>query len=251
MAVFSEMAGGIRGVTGEEQRSETEIKGARERGHKDQRAEIRAFASSAARICGASWLTLPAPRVRIRSPSCAAAATARTAAAKSGANSTRGPLNALGEPLRRHAGNRLLAGRVDGQHDHRVGVAKCASELVQKISGARVPVRLEDDVNLAAAARARSGQRGANLGGMVAVVVDNRHAARLAALLEAPVDAAKVAETLGNFSGCDLKLPRNGDGGRGVEHIVPAGHVQLERPQRPRGGVHLKAREAASLPRLT
>ena len=34
-----------------------------------------------------------------------------------------GPLNALGQPLGRHAGNRLLAGRVDGQHDHGVGVA--------------------------------------------------------------------------------------------------------------------------------
>jgi hypothetical protein len=42
------------------------------------------------------------------------------------------------------------------------------------------------------AALARRGQRGANLGGMVAVVVHHGDAARLAALLEAPVDAAKV-----------------------------------------------------------
>ena len=83
---------------------------------------------------------------------------------------------------------------------------------------------------------------------MVAVIVDNRDAARLAALLKAPVDAAKMVEPLGNLFRRNLKLPRDGHGRRCVEHVVSAGHVQLERAQRPRGRVHQKAREAASLP---
>ena len=91
------------------------------------------------------------------SPSCALAATALTAAANSGANSTRGPLNAFGEPLRGHAGNGLFARRIDGQDDHRVGVCECTTELIQKVKSARVPVRLKDNVNAPAAALARRG----------------------------------------------------------------------------------------------
>ncbi len=70
--------------------------------------------------------------------------------------------------------------------------AECAAKLLQKIESSGVPVRLEDDVNLAVRALARRRQRGANLGGVVAVIVHHRDAARLAALLEAPVHAAKV-----------------------------------------------------------
>jgi hypothetical protein len=65
-------------------------------------------------------------------------------------------------------------------------------ELVQKIERARVPVRLKDDMDALVAALAGGGQGGANLGGVVAVVVHHGDAARLAALLEAAVDAAKV-----------------------------------------------------------
>ncbi len=206
-------------------------------------------AASAARICGASWLTLPAPRVRIRSPSWAAAATACDGGGKVGRERDARALNALRQPLRRHARNRLLAGRVNGQHDHGVGVCKRADKLLQKISGARVPVRLKDHVDLAARAGARRLQRGANLGGVVAVIIDNGHAARLAALLEAPVDAAKVLEPFGNLLRRNFKLPRNGDGGRGVQHIVPAGNMQLERTERSSGSVHQETRERTSLPR--
>ena len=55
---------------------------------------------------------------------------------------------------------------------------KRAGELIQKIKSTRVPVGLEDDVDLAVAALAGGGEGGANLGGMVAVVVDHGDAAR-------------------------------------------------------------------------
>ena len=53
-----------------------------------------------------------------------------------------------------------------------------------------------------------------------------------AAKLKAPVDAAKVTEALGDFFGGDLKLAGDGDGGGGVEHVVAAGDMKLEGPER-------------------
>ena len=149
--------------------------------------------SSAERICGASWLTLPAPRVRIRSPSAATPQTAAIAAENWDANIDQRSLDPSGEQLRRHAGNRLLAGRVDGKHDHRIGVSKRASEFLQKIKSSGVPVRLEDNVDAPMPACARRSQRGANLRGVVAVIVHHGNAARLAALLKAAIDAAESA----------------------------------------------------------
>src|ERR1035441_4768744 len=57
------------------------------------------------------------------------------------------PLNAAGQPLRRHARNGVLAGGVDGQHDHGVRVGERATELLQKIKGSGVAVGLEDYVD--------------------------------------------------------------------------------------------------------
>ena len=110
-------------------------------------------------------------------------------------------------------------------------------------------MRLKDHMNLAAGAGACRLQRGANFGGVVSVIIDNGHAARLAALLEAPIDAAKVLEPFGNLRGRNFKLPRDGHGGRGVEHIVPAGNMDLKWTERSRRGVHLEERERAWLPR--
>src|SRR5271156_4209573 len=91
-------------------------------------------------------------------------------------------------------------------------------------------------------------ERGANLRGMMAVVVDHRDSGRRSALLEAPVHAAKIGKALGNLFRLDSKLPRNGDSRGCVQHIVPARNVQLEWAESPRSRVHLKARVSASLP---
>ena len=100
----------------------------------------------------------------------------------------------------------------------------------------------------AVAALAGGGQGGANLGGVVAVVVDDGDAAGLAAQLEAAVDAAKMVEALGDFVGGNFKLVGDGDGGGGVEHVVAAGDVEFEGTERSGSGVHLKAGEAARAP---
>ena len=60
----------------------------------------------------------------------------------------RRPVDAAGQVLGGYAGDGLLAGGVDGEDDDGVGVSKCTAELVQEIEGARVPMGLEDYVNL-------------------------------------------------------------------------------------------------------
>src|SRR5580698_8049003 len=50
-------------------------------------------------------------------------------------------LNAFGETLRGHAGNRLLAGCVNRQDNYRVSVCECARKFVQKIKRSREPMR--------------------------------------------------------------------------------------------------------------
>src|ERR1035437_5183484 len=155
------------------------------------------------------------------------------------------PLDAAGQPLRRHAGDGLLAGGVDGQDDDGVCISKCATELVEEVQGARVPVGLEDDVDAPVAAFAGSGQGGANLSRMVAVVVHHGDAAHLAALLEAPVHAAKVMEPLGDLVCGNLELVGNGHRGGGVEHVVATGYVQLKGTERAGGGSDQEAREGS------
>src|ERR1700733_935225 len=110
-------------------------------------------------------------------------------------------------------------------------------------------MRLKNNVDAPAAALSSRGECSANLSGMVAVVVHDRDAAGCAALLEAPIDTAKIGKAFGNLFRLDSKLPRDGYGRGRVQHIVPARNVQLERTERTSGRVYLKARKAASLPR--
>ena len=64
-----------------------------------------------------------------------------------------------------------------GRTMHRIGIGEGAGEFLEQITRARVAVGLEDHVDAAIAALARCGQGGADLGGMVAVVVDDGDAA--------------------------------------------------------------------------
>ena len=60
-------------------------------------------------------------------------------------------------------------------------------------------MRLEDDVDLPEAALQRRGQGSANLGGVVAVVVDDGDAVGVADQLEAAVDAVELRQPLTNL----------------------------------------------------
>jgi len=156
-------------------------------------------------------------------------------------------LDACGQALGCYAGDGFFAGCVDGQDYNSIGIRERTTKLVQKIKGSGEPVRLEDDMNVLVAALAGCGQCGANLGGMVAVIVDDGDAARLATQLETPVHAAKVAEAFCDLVRCNTELMGDGYSGGGVEDVVAAGDIQFKRPKQPCGSGHLKAGKA-SLP---
>ena len=89
-------------------------------------------------------------------------------------------------------------------------------------------MRLEDHVDLAVSALAGRGQRRPNLGGMVAVVVDDADAAGFAAQLKAAVHAAKVFQRLADM--VDRNVQADADGYRGgrIQNVVKSGNVQAK-----------------------
>ena len=150
-------------------------------------------APSARRISSCTLPTLPAPSVSSTSPGASVSSVVFTASA-SGPPQRAAAVPVLGDrrgqPLGVDPRPRRLAGGVDVGHDHLVGVVEAARELVEQRLEPRVAVRLEqhDDPPLRDRL-AQRGQRGADLGRVVAVVVDDQHAAGLAAPRHAAVGA--------------------------------------------------------------
>jgi hypothetical protein len=82
------------------------------------------------------------------------------------------------------------------------------------------------------ATEARGCQRGADLGGVMSVVVDYGDAALLAARLETAVHAAEAGQGFANQIRRDFQFQRYGRRRGGIQHIVPAGDAQVKRAQR-------------------
>ena len=96
------------------------------------------------------------------------------------------------------------------------------------------------------AALAGGGEGGANLGGVVAIVVNHGDAADGAAELKAAVDSSEMTQALGDLLGRNFKLAGNGDSGGGVEYVVSTGNVKLKGAERPRSRVDEEAAKRTS-----
>ena len=141
-----------------------------------------------------------------------------------------GGADRVGDAVDRHARDWRLAGGVDvGEHDL-VGGAERRAELREQVARACVAVRLEHD-HQPPSRRARRGDHRGNLGGMMAVVVDDHHAAALAAHLEAPFGAAGIRRAPPRCGGTAPELESDGDSPQRVEQVVPAGHLQPQRSE--------------------
>src|ERR1700686_1169696 len=105
----------------------------------------------------------------------------------------RGP-GAIGDVLTRHGpGHAALAGLLDRSDDHHVGAGEAAPVVLEQPADARVGVRCVDgDEAASRVALPRGVDGGADLGRMVRVVVDDRHARNLAEDLKAARGAAEV-----------------------------------------------------------
>src|SRR5271156_1138199 len=92
-------------------------------------------------------------------------------------------------------------------------------------------MRLKNNVDVAVVAVPRGAESGANLSGVVSVVVDDGDAVDTAFELETPVDTAKVLYPLRDGLGLDLQLVGDGHGGGRVEDVVCSGDMQLKGTQ--------------------
>ena len=82
----------------------------------------------------------------------------------------------LRQRLARDALDGLLARGIDVRQHQNVGLIERAAEILPEMLRARVAVRLEEHQQALVTAAARRFERGANFGGMMAVVVDQRDA---------------------------------------------------------------------------
>ena len=83
-------------------------------------------------------------------------------------------------------------------------------------------MRLERDDQAAAERRARGGQHRGNLGRVMAVVVDDEHAAGLAVALEAPLGAVELPQRRGDARELDADALGDGHRRQRVLQVVPA-----------------------------
>ena len=176
---------------------------------------------------GPSWTTLPAPSVRTRSPGCGRAGRKVSGISERGGICRVGPalIEALGKALAGDAVDGSFAGGIDIEHRDGVGGGEGRSELIEEQLRAGIAVRLEDDMNAAKTALASGGEGGADLGGMVAVVVDNGDAVHAALELKAAVDPVVFCQAIPDFFDRDVESDADGDGSGGVANVVFAGNV--------------------------
>src|SRR5262249_23624662 len=99
-------------------------------------------------------------------------------------------------------------------------------EFLAQVVGARIAMRLEHGDEPTVEASLGGGQRRADLGRMVTIIVDDGHPARLAAYLEAALDAGETGQRLLHRMERNLEIEPEADGGERVEDVVPAGNLQ-------------------------
>ena len=102
--------------------------------------------------------------------------------------------DALGEVARVHPRDGGFPRPVDVHHDEHVGLVERGQEVLPEVLRAAVAMRLEHRDHAPVVPRLGGGEGGADLGGMVPVVVHHEDAAGFPADLEAALHAAEAGE---------------------------------------------------------
>src|SRR5579885_793985 len=89
-------------------------------------------------------------------------------------------------------------------------------------------MRLEDDVNLAISALSCGGQRSANFGGMMAIVVDHSNPIHRPAQLKTPIDAAEIFEGFADLRNRNIEADADRDCRSRIEYVVKTTNVKPE-----------------------
>src|SRR5262249_1267632 len=131
-----------------------------------------------------------------------------------------------------NAGNGRLAGGIDVENDNAIGCGESRTEIREQVAGAGVAMRLKDNMNTIEAALPRGSQRGANLGGMGAIVGDHAHPGGASAKLEGAINPAEALQAFAYARRIDVQPDPNRHGRRGVKYVVGSRDLQVKIPQR-------------------
>ena len=186
------------------------------------------------RIIGPNCETLPAPSVRIMSPSCRPGSH-RTHCIRERTHILRVPPALLADGLRQRfpadSLDRPLTRRINIEHKQRIRIAKRRGEFLDQIARARVPVRLEHNMNFAKPALSRRRQRRLDLRRMVPVIVYHAHARHPPAQLEAPVHSTELVERNADRLHLNIKPHPHRNRRRRIQNVVDSRHMQRELAQ--------------------
>ncbi len=152
-------------------------------------------------------LTLPAPMVMIASPARASSQeklNSRLHRAEIVNVFVPGVANGGGQSFAGDARNWGFACGIDVQQHQHVGLIEGPAELVPEVLGAREPMRLEEHEQAIELAASRGFERGANFGGMVAVIVNDGDVVNDALDVEAAANAGEFRQAFADQIGWNI-----------------------------------------------
>src|SRR5882724_8114874 len=128
-----------------------------------------------------------------------------------------------------HAGDGRFAGGVDvGQYED-VGLVECTAKIIPEMLRARVAMRLKEHQQPIEFAAAGRFQRGANLDGVMTIVINDGDVIHDALDVKTAAHSGKFGKAFADQVGCNVQIERHGSRGRSVAHIVHARRMsQLE-----------------------
>src|SRR5580658_5715431 len=140
-----------------------------------------------------------------------------------------GRADRFGEPLSRDALNGSFARWIDFAQYQHVALIERTAKILPQMLGSRVAVRLEQHQQPLVAASSRGFERGANLGRMMAVIVDKSYAGERAFDFETAPDTRKLPQAGANQVRGNVEGKTDGSRGGRVSHVVnPRRRRQME-----------------------
>src|SRR5712672_2603442 len=137
-----------------------------------------------------------------------------------------GLANGTRECFARDTGDGRFAGGIDINERKNIGLIESAAEIGPEVLGAAETMRLKEHQEAIELAATGCFERGANLGGVMAVVVNHGDVVDHSLDVKAAADAGKLNETFANQVGWNIQVKRDRGSRSGVANIVHAGRMR-------------------------